>query len=115
MPFRAATEADYPRIAQIVHDAFALPAHRFGTGSACPIYPPGYDVDRLQRDRSAGYEFFVYEQDRHALACVALRQARPGEMELARLAVPAGLEHRGIGSQLVAGAVQLARQQGNTV
>lgn len=113
MPLRPATEADHPGIVAIVRDAFTWPAHRFASGRyACPIYPADYDQQRLQRDCRAGLEFHVWEEDGQLQGCIAIRRARNGAIELSRLAVPPHLERHGIGSRLVAGITDLARNSG---
>lgn len=114
MPFRPATEADYPVIAKLLRDAFAWPAHRFGDGRhSCPIYPATYDLPSLMRDCRAGYLFRVWEDAGRIQGCVAIRPTQNGPTELSRLAVHPGMERRGIGTHIVAEVADLARQAGS--
>jgi uncharacterized protein len=111
MPLRPASETDHPGITSLLRDAFAWPAHRFGSGRhTCPIYPDAYDLSSLARDLRAGYEFHVWEDAGQVLGCVAVRQPPGGDMELSRLGVHPGSERRGIGSRIVAAVADLARQ-----
>src|SRR5512142_3174972 len=110
MPFRPATEADHQGIITLLRDAFAWPAHRFGSSRyTCPIYPATYDVPSLLRDCRAGYEFHVWEAAAQMQRCVPLPRTQTPAMALSRLAVRPDMDRHGIGTRMVAYAAELAR------
>ena len=107
-----ATVSDTACLAELIRDAFADPARRFGlTPDNCPTHPSNCQTAWVEKDFAKGCRYWILEDDGHPCGCVSLEQADPDLFYLKRLAVLPLRRWRGFGAALVRHALAEAARR----
>jgi N-acetylglutamate synthase-like GNAT family acetyltransferase len=110
MKIREATAADLETIAMLVSTANRDVAIKFGLNADnCAKHPSFCTADWVAADLARGERYFIAEDDGVAIACVAYETPKSDLAYLNRLSVLPAHRRRGVGEQLVAHIVALAR------
>ena len=90
------------RSVAVIRESFKAVADEFGlTEENCPTNPAFITLERLEKLREKGAEFFGLYEDGEQIGFVALEKAEGGVHYLEKLAVVPGHRHKGHGKNLV--------------
>jgi N-acetylglutamate synthase-like GNAT family acetyltransferase len=99
---RTCTHADIEILGEIIRNAFADVAERFGlTLENSPRHPSNCRADWLQRDMNRGVTYCLLNHDDQNVGCAALEQVNNELCYLERLAVIPSARRQGLGTALV--------------
>jgi len=102
---------DVVNVVAIICEANVVVARQFGiTCENNPKHPSFYTPEWLASDIAKGEQYFVAQQHKRIIACVAFEQPRPGTAYLNRLSVLPSYQRQGVGQALVGHIVKEARR-----
>lgn len=105
------TEAEL--LAAIVSESNKDVARQFGlTASTTPHHPSLCTSDWIRADYDRGERYFLFQQGKDTVGCVACEQPDAQTFYLNRLSVLPAWRHQGIGEKLVKHVLERARAQG---
>ena len=94
---RPCSAADRSTLAEMIRQSFTDVAHRFGlTQENAPRHPSNCTIDWIQKDMDRGVQYFILEDNRLPVGCVACEHVGTGICYLERLAVLPGQRRPGV-------------------
>jgi GNAT superfamily N-acetyltransferase len=110
---RQADSTSAPELCELIRASFSTVAERFGLNRGnCPKHPSYYTIAWVEQDLARGVAYFILENEKRSLGCVAVEKASPDLCYLERLAVLPEYRHNGFGKILFSHAVGVARKWG---
>lgn len=110
---RPAAAGDAPLLADLIRQAFADVARRFGlTPHNCPKHPSNCTQEWINGDQQRGAVYYILEVGAKAAGCVAMENAPHGMVYLERLAVLPAHRRAGLGNALLEHVIGKSRSSG---
>ncbi|OZG72406.1 GNAT family N-acetyltransferase [Hahella sp. CCB-MM4] len=110
MHIREATSEDLSTLARLISESNKDVAVRFGLNAEnCPKHPSFCTKEWVKADFVRGERYFILEEEKQPIACVAYENPRPGLAYLNRLSVLPEYRRQGAGAHLVRYIMEIAR------
>ena len=110
---REAGTGDAAQLSNLIRTAYRDVAERFQlTPASCPKHPSNCADEWIENDFERGVRYFLLEDGKDAVGCVAIEKAGNEMGYLERLAVLPQQRNRGFGHRLVKHVFQAAQQLG---
>lgn len=113
MTIRDAGDSDIPTLVDLIRISFKEGAARWGLNEKDhPRCTSFYTIERMKDDFAKGIRYYILEDDRNAIGCVAMETADDDVCYLMRLAVLPDYRKRKLGEKLVRHLLAQAAQIG---